>query len=208
MKYIIKDGTNNNLFILLHGTGGDAESLLPLMKLLDPDATAVGIQGEVVEMGMNRYFARHSDGSFDLESLKGATEKLYQTIEEVRKENGLQDKRVIVAGYSNGANILQNLLKEYETDYDLGLIFHPAPTSVEKPFKNQVNLKALITSGSNDPYISPDQFVSLEKQLKEAGIPTELVTHDSGHSLIPLELDKAREMVEALTKEEPTQTEA
>ncbi len=202
MKYIKIDGTNDNLFILLHGTGGDAESLFPLMKSLDPEATAVGIQGEVVEMGMNRYFARHADGSFDLDSLKEATDKLYRTIEELRTGHGLKDKRVIAAGYSNGANILQNLLKEYETDYDLALIFHPGPTRTHQPFLEQPKLKALITSGSNDPYITPDEFQSLKAQLEAAGIPAAEVVHDRGHSLIPVELDKAREMIEALGEED------
>lgn len=199
MKTIQKDGSNNNLFILLHGTGGDAESLFPLMKFLDPEATAVGIQGEVVEMGMNRYFARHADGSFDLESLAEATEKLHQTIETVKIEQNIQYKRVIVAGYSNGANILQNLLKEYETGYDLALIFHPAPTHPELPFKKQKGMRALITSGTNDPYITLEQFRSLAAQLTEAGIPTEEVTHDRGHALVPMELEKARQMIEELT---------
>lgn len=200
MKYIIKDGNNENLFILLHGTGGDAQSLFPLMNVLDPEAAAVGIQGDVVEMGMNRYFARRPDGSFDLESLAKATGTLYQTIENIRTAHGLRDRRVIVAGYSNGANILQNLLKEYETDYVLALIFHPAPTRPELPFKQQQAMQALITSGSNDPYITPAQFQRLKAQLTGAGIHAEEVTHDSGHSLIPVELEKAREMIEALTQ--------
>lgn len=199
MKHIIKDGSNENLFILLHGTGGDAESLFPILRYLDPEATGVGIQGEVVESGMNRYFARNSDGSFDLASLAEATTRLYQTIEELRTRNDLKDKRVILAGYSNGANIIQSLLKDHSTDYRLALIFHPSLTRGDESYRQQKDMKVLITSGANDPYITEEAFLQVERSLKDAGIPTEVFSHDKGHSLIPAELDKARDLVRALS---------
>lgn len=201
MKHVKKDGTNQNLYILLHGTGGDAESLFPLLNVLDPEATGIGIQGEVKEGGMNRFFARNPDGSFDLESLGEATKKLYETIEDLRSRYGLKDKRVILLGYSNGANIIQSVLKDYETDYRLALIFHPALVKPEVPFKPQGDLTAFVTSGQNDPYISQEGFARIETTLTDAGIPFESFTHEKGHSLIQEELVKARELIQALDRE-------
>ena len=191
-------GQNKNVFILLHGTGGDAKSLFDLATYIDPDATLIGIEGEVTEQGMKRYFARYSDGSFDLESLAAATAKLQETIADLLARYTTEDRRVILLGYSNGANIAVNLLKEYETDYDLALLLHPSPGRSRVLFKKQAKLRALITSGANDPYISEEEFAVLEDMMKAADIPVETLTHSQGHQLTQGELQYAKRLVAEL----------
>ena len=44
--------------MLLHGTGGDETSLLPIAQELNKQATVLSIRGDVSENGMNRYFKR------------------------------------------------------------------------------------------------------------------------------------------------------
>ena len=57
------------VLVLLHGTGGDERSLLDLGHDLDPQASLLGIRGNVLENGMPRYFKRLAEGIYDEEDL-------------------------------------------------------------------------------------------------------------------------------------------
>ncbi len=53
--------------LLLHGTGGDENDLIPMARMLSADASLLSIRGKVLENGMPRFFRRLSEGVFDLE---------------------------------------------------------------------------------------------------------------------------------------------
>ncbi len=191
MIHVTKDGTNDHAMILLHGTGGNATSLFDLANFIDPDATYIGVEGDVLEDGMRRYFARYSDGSFDLESLAEATVELQALVQGLE----LGSKKVTLAGYSNGANLIVNLLKEYETEYHHALLFHPSAGRAEVAFKPQAQLKVLLTGGSGDPYISDAEFQALHEALEASRIDVRVHTHNGGHSLTHSELIAAQKLI-------------
>ena len=62
--------------LLLHGTGADERDLLGLGRLLDPDANLLSPRGLVRAFGMNRYFMRFDDGSFDEAAIKQNADEL------------------------------------------------------------------------------------------------------------------------------------
>src|SRR5215468_7475814 len=66
--------------LLLHGTGGDENDLLPLGDELWPGAALLGVRGKVTENGMYRFFRRIAEGVFDVEDLRYRTEELVQFI--------------------------------------------------------------------------------------------------------------------------------
>lgn len=187
MRTITKQGTNNHLIIMLHGTGGSADSLFSIGEIIDPMATYIGIEGEVLENGMRRYFERYADGSFKLKSLAEATSKLFKTINKIILEN--PDKTITLVGYSNGANIALNLLKEYEKlNINNALLYHPSVVRPEIAYQKQNDLNILITSGHNDPFIDQKDFEILAEDLKQIA-NTKTYTHEYGHQLIQEELD-------------------
>lgn len=195
MNHEIQKGTNDKVIITLHGTGGSASDLFQIARYIDKEATLIGFQGQVVESGMARYFERNRDGSFNLESLKEATKDLKASIDEVIEEYGLQDARIALLGYSNGANIGQSYLKTFEdTPIDLAFLFHPSATLPGQDFKKQGNLSVLITSGANDPYISEEQFEQIQTELLNAHIDFQVLSHSHGHQLVQAELEKSKQM--------------
>lgn len=191
MIHIIKEGTNNNVIILLHGTGGNETDLFPIASFIDPQATLVGIRGNVDERGMLRYFARNNDGSFDLRSLAKETYALNQSIEDIIANNKLLDKKLIVLGYSNGANIMQSMMKEFDLPFDAIYLLHPSAVRADEPYQKQ-KAKVFISSGDNDPYISKEAYEDILSKLKEASIEVSDFRHQQGHALTQEELEKIK----------------
>ncbi len=55
--------------LLLHGTGGDENDLIPLDHQLAPGSALLSPRGDVSECGLPRYFRHFAEGVFDLEDV-------------------------------------------------------------------------------------------------------------------------------------------
>lgn len=190
MKQATRVGNNDHLIIMLHGTGGSASDLFGIGEILDQDATFVGIEGEVLENGMRRYFKRYADGSFDLESLKEETEKVYNEIVDIVKD--YPEHRITVIGYSNGANILTSIFKTFSNvPVDNAILYHPSPTLNEQKVASQ-KANVMLTSGQQDPFISESEFSDLARAYRSADVSTSVFTHELGHQLLQSELEASK----------------
>lgn len=199
MKYTIHQGDNEHVIFHLHGTGGTSTELFSIGQSIDKNATLIGIDGDVFENGMRRYFARYEDLSFDLESLDKQTDKLYKTITEIIEKEMLKGKIMTLLGYSNGANIAINLLKKYSLNFNHFILFHPTLVNEGVDFKSQDNLRVLITYGEDDPFVDENSFKLLKKELSKAKIKVKTFEHKQGHSLTRDEVIDARKLVNKTT---------
>src|SRR5579863_9836262 len=98
------------VLLMLHGTGGDEDDLLPLGRAILPGASLLSPRGKVLEQGMPRFFRRLALGVFDVEDLKFRTHELADFIVAAAARYKFDVNRVVAAGYSNGANIAASLL--------------------------------------------------------------------------------------------------
>src|SRR5918997_626608 len=96
--------------LLLHGTGGNENDLLPLGRELLPGANILSPRGKVLEHGMPRFFRRLAEGVFDQEDLAFRTEELAEFIRKAIDAYDLDPDKIIAMGYSNGANIAASLM--------------------------------------------------------------------------------------------------
>ena len=71
--------------LLLHGTGGDEEDLIPLGRSLLPGAGLLSPRGKVLEGGAPRFFRRLAPGVFDLEDLALRTDELAEFVDAAAK---------------------------------------------------------------------------------------------------------------------------
>src|SRR5690625_1592958 len=112
MKHIFQKGNDPSkpTLLLLHGTGGTEQDLLPLSENIDPDANILSVRGNVSENGMPRFFRRLAEGVFDEEDLIFRTKELNEFLDEAAETYGFDRDQVVAVGYSNGANIAASLL--------------------------------------------------------------------------------------------------
>ncbi|MCU0647339.1 MAG: aminotransferase class V-fold PLP-dependent enzyme [Gemmatimonadaceae bacterium] len=98
------------LLLLLHGTGGNEEDLLPLADLIAPGAAVLSPRGKSLDEGAPRFFRRLAEGVFDHADLEARTHELATFIRTARDQYGVADLPVVGVGFSNGANILSSLV--------------------------------------------------------------------------------------------------
>lgn len=194
MKHIFKQGTkgNDQTLLLLHGTGGDEQDLLPIAEMIDPEASVLSVRGNVDENGMNRFFRRLGEGVFDEEDLIFRTKELHEFLDEAAEEHGFNRDHMTVVGYSNGANIAASLAYHYEKPFNGAVLLHPMVPRRGIDLPNMADLPVFIGAGSNDPICRPEETDELEKTLSEAGASVEVFWANQGHQLTREEIDHAK----------------
>src|SRR3954452_12637241 len=73
---------NPATLLLLHGTGGNEDDLIPLGRMIYPNANLLSPRGKVLEHGMPRFFKRLAESIFDIEDLKIRTYELAKFVNE------------------------------------------------------------------------------------------------------------------------------
>lgn len=167
--------------LLLHGTGGDENDLIPLGRQLLPGAALLSPRGKVLEHGMPRFFRRLATGIFDLDDLRARTAELARFIDAARKAYDLQAP--VAVGLSNGANIAASLLLS-EPDALAGAVLFRAMLPFEPPSPPALGAKpVLLLSGSGDQMIPAASTRRLAEVLHAAGAELTHETLPTGHGL-------------------------
>lgn len=194
MKHVFRQGssTKKPTFLLLHGTGGNENDLLPLANHIDPEASVLSVRGNVSENGMPRFFKRLAEGVFDMEDLKARTEELHEFIGKAAKDHGFDRKNVIAIGYSNGANIAANLLFTYSDALKGAILHHPMVPNRETELPDLTAVPVFISAGTNDPICPSEESTDLERILKDAGAEVHLHWENYGHQLTMPEVEAAK----------------
>jgi predicted esterase len=102
------DSSRPVTLLLLHGTGGDENSLLAFGNDLLPGAALLGLRGKVLENGMPTSFRRFTEAGIG--DVKSRVEELAQFIRAASERYGFSPRRLIVVGHSNGANLAAGLI--------------------------------------------------------------------------------------------------
>jgi phospholipase/carboxylesterase len=186
--------------LLLHGTGGDENDLLPLGASLLPGAAILSPRGAVRERGMPRFFARLSEGVFDLEDLAARTEQLIRFVNGAIVKYSLDAHRIVAVGFSNGANIAASvLLTEAGILQGAVLIRAMVPFEPARPVALD-GTPVLLLSGQWDSIATPEQARRLEQLLANAGAAPTLTFFDAGHELTRGDIAAAASFLAVVTE--------
>lgn len=192
-EFIDKQSTKT--IILLHGTGGNEKDLLSIGQMVDSEANLLGIRGNVQENGMNRYFRRIAEGIFDLEDLHARTHELYEEIVHLSEQYHFDLNDTIGLGYSNGANILANLLFLYPNVIQKAILFHPMVPDKNVKMNKLDNTSIFISAGMNDPLILAEETNELFQMYQACEAKVNINWENSGHQLTYNEINKAKEWI-------------
>lgn len=198
MKHIFKKGNDQTkpTFLLLHGTGGTENDLLPLANLIDPDANVLSVRGNVSENGMPRFFRRLAEGVFDEEDLIFRTKELYDFLDEAAGKYQFDRSNVVAVGYSNGANIAASLLFHYENSLKGASLHHPMVPRRGIELPNLEGTSVFIAAGTNDPICPLKESEDLSELLEGAGANVQLYWESNGHQLTMSEVEVSKKWYE------------
>ncbi len=190
-------GSATPTLLLLHGTGGDENDLIPLGQMLMPEANLLSPRGNVPENGMPRFFRRLSEGVFDQEDLSTRTEDLAAFIELAAGQYGFDPSRVVAAGYSNGANIAASLLLRRAERLGAAILLHAMTPFISDSPPDLSSKPIFLSAGRNDLIIPQENTLQLAGLFQTAHADVTLHWHNSGHSLTREEALAARDWLAA-----------
>jgi phospholipase/carboxylesterase len=188
-------GTGRPL-LMLHGTGGNENDLVPLGRALAPKAPLLSPRGKVLENGIPRFFRRIAEGVFDEEDLRRRAAELADFVVEARSAYGLGEP--LAVGFSNGANIAAALLMLRPEVLSGAVLLRPMVPLREPPTVVLAGRPVLIVSGAHDPIVPPDNAARLAAFLAGAGAAVRHETLPTGHGLSPADVTLTRSWLERL----------
>lgn len=180
------------VLLLLHGTGGNEDDLLPLGRVLLPGAALLSPRGNVLEQGMPRFFRRLAEGVFDLEDLQRRTHELADWIAVAAREHRFDPARVFAVGYSNGANIAASLLLIRPGTLAGAILFHAMVPIEPREEPNLSGVPVFLTGGKADPLIDPAGTERLAALLRRGGAGVTVHWEPGGHALARAEVAAAQ----------------
>jgi phospholipase/carboxylesterase len=192
-RFVPAEGDDSITLLLLHGTGGDEDALLPLGRMLDERAAFLSPRGKILENGAPRFFRRHAEGVFDHEDLVYRTHELAEFVEAGISEYDLDPGRVFAVGFSNGANIAASLLLLHP-----GLLAGAVLLRAMVPFEPETTpdlseTPVYLAAGRSDQIVPPESSERLAELLREAGAEVTLDWQPGGHSINRAEIEAARD---------------
>ena len=185
-------GRSTRTLLLLHGTGGNENDLIPLGQALDPDANLLSPRGKVMENGMPRFFRRLAEGIFDEEDLIRRTHELADFIDQASVKYALNRQELFAVGYSNGANIAGSLLLLRPRTLAGAVLLRPMLPIVPEPLPDLKSTPVLVVSGRYDPIIPEEEALQLVTALRHAGADVSVSTENAGHGLTETTVEIAR----------------
>lgn len=184
--------------LLLHGTGGTEEDLLPLGERLLPGAARLSPRGQVLENGMPRFFRRLAEGVFDLDDLRRRTNELADFVDAARAQYELGAVPPVAVGFSNGANIAAALLLLRPGTLGGALLLRPMVPLVPDPLPALAGVPVQINAGTADPIVTPAQSETLVQLLRRAGAAVTIDWIRASHGLAQEDLEVGERFLRGL----------
>ena len=191
-RFVPGSGANAGVTLLiLHGTGGDEDNLLPLGRALMPGAAMLSPRGQVNENGALRFFRRLREGVFDLEDLARRTDDLAGFLRDASRMYGFDVSGVVPAGFSNGANIAGSLLLKHPGLVKRAVLLAPMVPFEPDPMPDLSGTGVFIGAGRADAMVPPHNTERLATLLRDCGALVEVHWDNGGHAITPAEVTAA-----------------
>ena len=189
-------GKSSLTLLLLHGTGGNEDDLIPVGQMISHSASFLSPRGKVLENGMPRFFKRLAEGVFDMEDLQFRTRELADFVKEASKVYSFDLNKTIAVGFSNGANIAASLLLSYPEMLSGAILFRAMVPFILDSSLDLSGKKVILSAGMLDPIVSESQTQNLFDILEKSRANVTLKwQQQSGHNLTEKDILEAKEWI-------------
>lgn len=173
--------------LLLHGSGGDENDLLPVARALVPGAAFLSPRGKVLDQGLRRFFL------LDRSDVRERTAELAEWIGEAAKHYQIDPARLYALGYSNGANIAAVLMLLHPGSIAGACLFRSRAMVNPEALPTLEGAPVLISAGQTDHLITAEDAEALAELLTRAGAHVDLAIQNAGHDLTPADFSLAKQ---------------
>ena len=195
------DGQARRVLLLLHGTGGNENDLVPIGRDLDPSAAILSLRGNVLENGMPRFFRRLAEGVFDEEDVIRRANELADFIPTAATKYEFDPGTLTAVGYSNGANIAAAVLLLRPGVIKSAILFRAMVPITPTARPDLQGTRALICTGTHDPIIPVENAERLAAMLRAAGADVSLRLQNGSHQLVFEEIAAAKKWLGESSRE-------
>jgi len=194
--------------LLLHGTGGDENDLIPLAQQLSPKSALLSPRGDVQEIGHPRFFRRFAEGVFDFADVERRAHALADFIGAAAQQYGFNASRLTALGLSNGANIAASVLLLRPDSLAAAVLLRPMVVLNPPSLPRLDRKRILICSGTHDPIVPPDHPQLLAEMFRRAGAEVSWHSSDAGHRLVSTDIVATKTFLISAGKSEAGRSEA
>ena len=181
--HVFEQGTSSRTLLLLHGTGADEYDLLSLGKAIDADASILSPRGMHLEAGMNRFFERYPDGTFNEASIDIAVEELAGFVKVAIDEYRIDAANIFAIGFSNGANTAAALMVRHPELLTGAALFGSTRPYREVESVNLAGKNIWLANGDQDSYAPIATSEKWVNQLRDFGAEVSWLRHPGGHQI-------------------------
>jgi len=167
-------------FILLHGSGVDETTLVPLAREVSPDATLIAVRGRIMQDDSRRWFTRITPTRFDQKSIRGEAASFAVFVRELAAAENFDAEDVVFIGYSNGGNLVSSLMLLHPGLVRRAALLRSMPVLDHVPPTRLDASKVLVIAGARDETYGP-YAPALAALLAEHGADVESLVVPSGH---------------------------
>ncbi|ODT76904.1 MAG: hypothetical protein ABS76_29490 [Pelagibacterium sp. SCN 64-44] len=189
--------------LALHKTGSTPEETIALVQRIAPQRAVLAPEGDVLEGGRRRFFARHADGSFDVADLIGRAAALVGFVEALPEE---AETGPILFGISHGANIGAAMLLSRPDLFSGALFIRLAGLPDALPSNALGGLEMLLISGDADQTVPQADSKHAAERMARLGARVEHRTVAAAHAVVPEDIDIARDWIARIMGVHPGQT--
>ncbi len=174
---------DGSTLVLLHGTGGNENDLMPFARKAAPHATLLGVRGRSTEEGIQRWFRRFDLKKFDQADIQFEAQAFEAFVEGAAAAYGIDLNRTAFIGNSNGANLLAAFMRLHPHVVRTAVLLRGQEVLEEQPDGADLSdASVLLMNGASDPF--GDETGTLEKVLRDDGAALTISTVEAGHALI------------------------